>query len=95
MAPERRAGVAIVPVLWDIETALAEIRWAKANGLRGILIPSRWGKQDAYHHPKYEPIWALCEELEMVVHVHSGAAPMEDYAEHVGMMGIYVTEVIW
>ena len=95
MAPERRAGVAIVPVLWDIETALAEIRWAKANGLRGILIPSRWGKLDAYHHPKYEPVWALCEDLGLVIHVHSGAAPMEDYAEHVGMMGIYVTEVIW
>jgi predicted TIM-barrel fold metal-dependent hydrolase len=95
MAPERRAGVAIVPVLWDIAEAVREIRWAKANGLRGILIPSRWGKLDAYHHPKYEPIWALCEELELVVHVHSGAAPMEDYADHLGMMGIYVTEVIW
>jgi len=94
-APERRAGIAIVPLLWDIEEALREIRWAKANGLRGILIPSRWGKQDAYHHPKYEPVWALCEALELVVHVHSGAAPMEDYAEHLGMMGIYVTEVIW
>jgi len=95
MAPERRAGVAIVPVLWDIGEALREIRWAKANGLRGILIPSRWGKQDAYHHPKYEPIWAACEELGLVVHVHSGAAPMEDYSDHIGMMGIYVTEVIW
>ncbi len=95
MAPERRAGVAIVPLLWDIEESLREIRCAKANGLRGILIPSRWGKLDAYHHPKYEPVWALCEELGLVVHVHSGAAPMEDYAEHLGMMGIYVTEVIW
>ena len=95
LAPERRAGVAIVPVLWDVDTALAEIRWAKASGLRGILIPSRWGKQDAYHHPKYEPVWSLCEELELVVHVHSGAAPMDDYADHTGMMGIFVTEVIW
>jgi predicted TIM-barrel fold metal-dependent hydrolase len=95
MAPERRAGVAIVPLLWDVDEALREIRWAKVAGLRGILIPSRWGKLDAYHHPKYEPVWALCEELELVVHVHSGAAPMEDYAEHLGMMGIYVTEVIW
>ena len=31
----------------------------------------------------------------MVVHLHSGAAPMEDYGDHQGMMGIYVTEVIW
>jgi len=95
MAPERRAGVAIAPICWDIDEALKEIRWAKQNGLRGILIPSRWGKLDAYHHPKYEPIWRACEELDLVVHLHSGAAPMEDYAEHLGMMGIYITEVVW
>ena len=95
MAPERRAGVALVPICWDVGEAVKEIAWAKAHGLRGILIPSRWGKCDAYHHPKYEPIWSACEELAMVVHLHSGAAPMEDYGEHLGMMGIYVTEVIW
>jgi predicted TIM-barrel fold metal-dependent hydrolase len=71
------------------------VRWAKANGLRGILIPSRWGKQPAYHHPRYEPLWQVCAELGMVLHLHSGAAPMEDYDEHLGMMGIYITEVAW
>ena len=95
MAPDRRAGVAIAPICWDVDTAVEEIHWARRNGLRGILIPSRWGRLDAYHHPKYEPIWAACEELDLVVHLHSGAAPMEDYADHLGMMGIYITEVCW
>ncbi len=95
MAPERRAGVAITPVLWDTDTAVREIHWAKENGLAGILIPSRWGKLDAYHHPKYDPIWAACEQLGMVVHLHSGSAPMEDYGDQQGMMGIYITEVVW
>jgi predicted TIM-barrel fold metal-dependent hydrolase len=95
MAPERRAGVAITPICWDVDEALKEIRWARENGLRGILIPSRWGKLDAYHHPKYEPIWAACEDLGLVIHLHSGAAPMEDYGEHLGMLGIYITEVCW
>ena len=95
MAPERRAGIAITPILWDIEEALAEVHWAHRNGLRGILIPSLWGKQDAYHHPKYEPIWAACEELGLVIHLHSGAAPMDDYSDHQGMMGIYISEVVW
>jgi predicted TIM-barrel fold metal-dependent hydrolase len=95
MAPERRAGIAIAPICWDVDEAVKEIHWARRNGLRGILIPSRWGKLDAYHHPKYEPIWSACEELELVVHLHSGAAPMEDYADHLGMMGIYITEVVW
>jgi predicted TIM-barrel fold metal-dependent hydrolase len=94
MAPERRAGVAIVP-MWDVEEAVREVRWAREHGLRGILIPSRWGRLEAYHHPKYEPVWAACEDLDVVVHLHSGAAPMEDYGDHVGMMGIYISEVVW
>src|SRR5262249_34563029 len=40
MAPERRAGVAIVPMLWDPAEAVKEIVWAREHGLRGILIPS-------------------------------------------------------
>lgn len=94
-APERRAGIAIAPILWDIDEALKEICWVKEHGLRGILVPSMWGKLPAYHHPRYEPIWSACEELDIVIHFHSGAAPMEDYGELVGMMGIYITEVAW
>jgi predicted TIM-barrel fold metal-dependent hydrolase len=95
MAPERRAGIAIAPILWDVDEAVKEIHWAREQGLRGILIPSMWGKQGAYHHPKYAPIWSACEALEMVVHFHSGAAPMADYGDHQGMMGIYISEVVW
>jgi len=95
MEPARRIGVAITPICWSIEEAVNEIRWAREHGLRGILIPTMWGKQPAYHHPRYEPVWAACEDLDMVVHLHSGAAPLEDYGDHLGMMGIYITEVVW
>jgi predicted TIM-barrel fold metal-dependent hydrolase len=95
MAPERRAGVALAPICWDVDEAVREIRWVREHGLRGILIPSMWGRHDAYHHPKYEPIWAACADLGVVIHLHSGAAPMEDYGDHLGMMGIYITEVVW
>lgn len=95
MAPERRAGIAIVPICWDVDEAVAEIRWAREHGLRGILIPTRWGSQAPYHDPRYEPVWSACEDLDMVVAVHSGAAPMEDYGEHQGMVGIYISEVAW
>jgi predicted TIM-barrel fold metal-dependent hydrolase len=94
-SPERRVGLAITPILWDVDESVKEIQWARENGLRGILIPSMWGKQDAYHHPKYEPIWNACADLDMVVNLHSGAAPMSDYGDHLGMMGIYITEVVW
>ena len=95
MAPERRAGMAIVPIFWDVDEAVKEARWAKANGLRGVLLPVRWGKFEAYHHPKYDPFWAVCEEMELVVNFHSGPAPMEDYGDHQGMVGIYISEVVW
>jgi predicted TIM-barrel fold metal-dependent hydrolase len=95
MAPERRAGVAIVPALWDVDEAVREAQWAREHGLRSILIPTRWGSKDAYHHPKYDPLWAACQDQGLVVNFHSGAAPMEDYSDHVGMMGIYISEVAW
>ena len=38
MAPERRCGVAVVPLLFDIEEAIKEARWARQNGLRLSLI---------------------------------------------------------
>ncbi len=95
MAPGRRAGVAITPICWDIDEAVKEIHWAREHGLRGILIPTLWGKRPAYHHPRYEPVWSACEELDMTIHLHSGAAPLEDYGDSLGMMGIYITEVVW
>jgi len=95
MAPERRAGVAIVPALWDVDEAVREAEWSREHGLRSVLLPTRWGSLDAYHHPKYDPLWAACQDLDLVVNFHSGAAPMEDYADHVGMMGAYISEVAW
>jgi predicted TIM-barrel fold metal-dependent hydrolase len=92
-SPARRAGVAIVPILHDIDAAVAEIKWAAAAGLRGgILIPSMWQPYAPYHDARYDPVWAVCQDLELPVHVHSGAADKESYGEHVGM---YVAEVRW
>jgi len=95
MAPERRAGVAIVPLLWDVETAVKEVRWAKQSGLRAVMIPNLWGRFPSYQDARYDPFWRVCEELGMVVTFHSGAAPMADYGEGQGMIGIYITEVAW
>ncbi len=93
MAPERRAGIAIVPILWDVDTAVAEARWAKANGLKGVMLPPLWGSFPSYQDPKYDPFWQVCQELELVVTFHSGPAPMDDFGDGRGMVGIYITEV--
>ncbi|MGZ4728749.1 MAG: amidohydrolase family protein [Acidimicrobiales bacterium] len=89
-SPERRAGVAIVPIMVDVDAAVAEIRRARESGLRGgILIPPMWQPYEPYHHPRYDPVWAVCQELEMPVHVHSGVADRASYGPHVG---IFTTE---
>jgi predicted TIM-barrel fold metal-dependent hydrolase len=91
-SPHRRAGVAIVPI-YDVDSAVQEITRARESGLRGgILIPSMWAPYPPYHDPVYEPIWSACEDLQMPVHVHSGAADKLTYGPYVGM---YVTEVRW
>ena len=104
MAPERHFGVALIPGCWDdMEKTLSEIKWARNNGLGGILLPPMWGSQKPYHHPFYEPLWALCQELNMIIHFHSGPAPTTDYFGAMppepgqvampGGVGIYITEV--
>lgn len=102
VTPERHVGVAVVPALWDVDQAVAEVRWAKENGLRGIMIPVMWGKQPPYHLRRYDPLWAICAELGMPIHFHSGPAaqadyfvPEEDGSLAAGAMGIYTSEVCW
>ena len=80
-SPHRRAGVAIVPI-FDVDAAVAEITRARESGLRGgILIPSMWQPYEPYHDARYDPMWAACSDLEMPVHVHSGAADRASYGE--------------
>jgi len=104
MAPERRIGVALVPALWDVAEAVKEVEWAARNGLKGVLLPCMWRHLDPYHHPKYEPLWSACVDNDVVIHFHSGPAPMEDAfgslsapdgVARPGAMGIYVSEVVW
>jgi predicted TIM-barrel fold metal-dependent hydrolase len=91
--PDRRAGVALVPIAHDVDRAVAEIEWAADNGLRGgILIPTLWAGHTPYHDPMYDPVWAACAERGFPVHTHSGAAPQEEYGDNVG---IYLAEVVW
>ncbi|MDW3218426.1 MAG: amidohydrolase family protein [Acidimicrobiales bacterium] len=72
--PHRRAGLAqIFPN--DVDTAVADIHWAKENGLRGILfsaIPPDAGVP-ALWDPIYDPVWAAAAETGLPVNQHGGA----------------------
>ena len=89
--PERHAGVALV-TLDDMDVTVAEVRAAREMGLwGGILLPGTTGDLPYYHHPRYEPLWAVCEELGLPLQVHSGWSP--DYGDAEAATPMYITEV--
>jgi predicted TIM-barrel fold metal-dependent hydrolase len=67
-APERFVGLAAVS-FDDVDSAVTEIRWAKQNGLRGVLLPM-FPDEFPVFHSRYDRIWSTLEELEMPVNSH-------------------------
>jgi predicted TIM-barrel fold metal-dependent hydrolase len=89
--PKRHAGVALIDVE-DIPASVKEIRAARELGLfGGVLLPTSTGAHPFYHHPRYEPIWAVCEELDLPIHSHSGWSP--DYGDLACATAMYISEV--
>jgi len=89
--PTRHAGVALINVD-DIDVTVKEIRAAREMGLwGGVLLPSSTGDHPFYHHPRYEPIWAVCEELDLPIQSHSGWSP--DYGDVPGATAMFISEV--
>ncbi|HEX7095970.1 MAG TPA: amidohydrolase family protein [Acidimicrobiales bacterium] len=71
-APHRHAGLAHLP-MWDIDAAVAELRWAADAGLRGVNFPAPRPWLQPYNDPAWEPLWAAAEELHMPLTTHAGA----------------------
>ena len=91
-SPDRRAGVATVPVIHDVAAGVEEIRRAHADGVwGGVMIPSQWAPCASYNDPLYDPVWATCQELGMAVTVHSGGSP-RDISFGPGILPIYSCE---
>jgi predicted TIM-barrel fold metal-dependent hydrolase len=89
--PGRHAGVALIDVE-DIDATVREVRAVKEMGLwGGVLLPSSTGTHPFYHHPRYEPLWAVCEELELPLQSHSGWSP--DYGDVACATAMFITEV--
>jgi len=89
--PERMAGVALINVD-DIDATVEMIREAREMGLwGGVLLPSSTGGHPFYHHPRYEPIWAVCAELDMPLQSHAGWSP--DYGDVECATAMFISEV--
>jgi predicted TIM-barrel fold metal-dependent hydrolase len=87
-APHRHIGLAYLP-MWDVDAAVAEVRWARDAGLRGVNFPAmRDGELPEYNRRSWEPLWAVCEELGMplVTHVGGGTSARYTGLEAVALM---------
>ena len=93
-SPGRRIGIAVVPITAGVDESVAEIHAAADRGLKGVMIPTRWFDQPAYHERVYDPVWSACAEAGLVVHTHSGAGPA-DYQLGPGFVSIYAAEAWW
>lgn len=96
LAPGRRLGlVQIFPN--DVDLAIQEIRWGVEQGcFGGVLVPAVSPGDPVVaplFHTRYEPIWALCQELDLSVVQHSGAGspimPMDQPASN----AVLITEM--
>jgi predicted TIM-barrel fold metal-dependent hydrolase len=92
--PGRRAGLAQI-LLNDVDEAVADAECAKANGLAGILLPgvapdTPW--IDPLFSRAYDPLWAVCQDLELPVTHHSGGSGIPSYGKHPAAVLMFVME---
>jgi predicted TIM-barrel fold metal-dependent hydrolase len=91
-SPDRRAGVATVPIIHDVEAGVTEILRSYESGVWGAaMIPSQWAPYPSYNDPTYDAVWATCQELGMPITVHSGGSP-RDITVGPGALPIYAVE---
>ncbi len=92
--PERRAGIGQI-FLNDIDEAVADVAWIAEHDLRGgALIPSIAPNSDLLplFHPRYDPVWAACEEHDVVLTLHSGGTGMPDFGDSPAAGPMFVIE---
>jgi predicted TIM-barrel fold metal-dependent hydrolase len=96
-APGRRAGCAQV-FLNNLDDTLAEVRWAKQHidVFGGVLLPNVPPNSSLLPlwDPHYEPLWELCEELDVVINIHSGSG-LPDFGTAEAARAIMLIELAW
>jgi predicted TIM-barrel fold metal-dependent hydrolase len=91
-------------MLNDVDDAVAEIRWAKQAGLTGgVLVPGVAPNSalPPLWSDVYEPVWNVCDELDVTINHHAGAGLPEfgmDAAARAVMLvelPIYAHRALW
>jgi predicted TIM-barrel fold metal-dependent hydrolase len=92
--PKRRVGLGQI-FLNDVDQAVQDVRWMKDNGIAGMLLPgvapdTPWIQP--LYSPIYDPLWAVCQELEMPVTHHSGGSGIPAYGDYPFYNTLFVLE---
>jgi uncharacterized protein len=80
-ASDRFIPQCIVPI-WPPAATVAEIKRAVDKGHRGVIFPALpMDLRDVPHvsEPDYDPVWAICAELDVPLCLHAGASPSLQY----------------
>ncbi len=67
----RLVGQALV-AFDDVEQAVADVHWAKEQGLGGIVMPPLYPGSKFFFDPVLDPIWAACQEVGLPLSQHGG-----------------------
>ena len=70
-APGRFCGLAAID-FDDVEQAIADVHWAKENGLGGVLMPPLHPNAKFFFDPALDPVWAACQETGLPLGQHGG-----------------------
>ena len=93
--PAQRAGVGQI-FLNSVDDAIEDVKWIKANGLRGgVLLPTvapdvTWVKP--LYDPCYDPLWATIQDLDLPLNLHGGTGS-PNYGRYPSVPAIMISEV--
>jgi predicted TIM-barrel fold metal-dependent hydrolase len=96
--PGRFIPVAILP-LWDMKLCIAELRRMIDLGVRAISFPDNpagvayvAGRSElpSIHDPYWEPLWALCNDSNVVICCHIGTGSSPPYASDLSPIASWI-----
>ena len=94
-APGRRAGVAVIPRVDDVDAVVELVVEAHELGLTGgFALPLVGHGLPGYNHPRYEPLWAVAEDLGMVVNCHADTGGPDDPLVYGHDLDSYALELV-
>ncbi|NNE72369.1 MAG: amidohydrolase [Acidimicrobiales bacterium] len=81
--PNQRVGLAQI-LLNDVDEAIADVRWCHDHGIKGVLLPGA-SPDTPWIEPlssaAYDPLWAVCQELDMPVTHHAGGSGIPEFED--------------